>query len=273
VPFDNLSRLPPELWERAARAPHRFLMLDYDGTLAPFRVDRREARPAPGTRERLRRIAAAGGSSVAVISGRSVADLNRLLEDPPFHLVGEQGWEWREPGGATTPHPLPPGVSARLRRAAERAEARGWAAALERKRSSILLHTRGLPRARAWEMEHDCAREWESLLAGGDLRMRHPEGGLEIRAAARNKGDAVRDLLAASPSGTFPIYLGDDDSDEDAFREVAETGFGIRIGNPARSTLASGWLPSEVSVESFLMRWERRFTAAAAPREDSTWLA
>jgi len=270
--FADLSRLPSDLWESLARAEHRFLMLDYDGTLAPFQTDRREARPSPGAREWLERIAKDPRGSVAVISGRPVSDLIRLLQDPPIHLVGEHGWEWREPRGRTIQEPLPPAVPGLLRRAAERVEGRGWAAHLERKRSSIFLHTRALPRRRAWEMEHGAAREWEGFLEDGRLRMSQPEGGLELRAAGRDKGIAVRDLLAASPPGTRPIYVGDDETDEDAFREVSGAGFGIRVGDPSRFTLASGWLPSCASVESFLKQWARRFSAGAVPQEDPTWL-
>jgi len=62
-------------FERAARAPLRVLMLDYDGTLAPFQVRPERALPYPGVEEVLDGIMAAASSRVVIVSGRPVEDL------------------------------------------------------------------------------------------------------------------------------------------------------------------------------------------------------
>lgn len=64
---------------RLAAAPRRALLLDYDGTLAPFKTKRQQAAPYPGVPELLAAVRDAGRTRVVVISGRSVADLGRLL--------------------------------------------------------------------------------------------------------------------------------------------------------------------------------------------------
>ncbi len=117
--------LPSRFWEQARGSSHRLLVLDYDGTLAPFRVARDEAWPLPRTVAHLEAIAATRGTGVAVISGRPLDELIRFLGTLPILLVGEHGWEMRCPDGRTAQHPLPAGAGDSLRRAMEAAEAAG----------------------------------------------------------------------------------------------------------------------------------------------------
>ena len=76
------------------------LLLDYDGTLAPFRVDRFLARPWAGVRELLTRIQQQGRTRMAIISGRSAHEIRPLLGiDPPFEVWGLHGAERLFPNG------------------------------------------------------------------------------------------------------------------------------------------------------------------------------
>src|SRR5215472_16009868 len=76
------------------RARKRELLLDYDGTLAPFRVARDQATPYPGVREILGAMQRSGHTRLVVISGRAIADLEPLLGlDLPLELWGSHGWE------------------------------------------------------------------------------------------------------------------------------------------------------------------------------------
>jgi trehalose 6-phosphate phosphatase len=261
----ELGGLPATLWSRAAEAPHRLLMLDYDGTLAPFRVRRGEARPLPGVARLIGRIAAAGGTTVAVISGRPLAELIGLVGLLPAILVGEHGWETRLPDGRVERHRLPEEVAARLERAAVLAQDAGIGSRVERKRGALVLHTRGLPEDQAGDVVREGRRAWEAAAGYGGLRLDTIDGGLELRARSRDKGTAVRDLVAAAPPGTLAVYLGDDATDEDAFRELREIGFGIRVGPRERDSLAAGRLPSVESVETFLERWWEILQPPAGP--------
>src|SRR5262245_26074891 len=127
------------------RADGRALLLDYDGTLAPFRTQRDQACPYPGVRQLLRAIQQAGHTRLVVISGRAIADLAPLLGlDPSPELWGSHGWERQLPGGARQLAALEPAAAHGLDTALALALARGLAERCERKPSSLALHWRGL---------------------------------------------------------------------------------------------------------------------------------
>jgi len=247
--------LPREVWERIGSGRARLLMLDYDGTLAPFRPQRMLARPPEASVRALQAIAREPGTRVAVISGRPVAELQTLLDRMPIHLVGEHGWEESAPDGALLLHPLAGATASRLSLAARAARSSGWSDLLERKRGSIVLHTRGLDREEAQLIEERCRELWTALVEIDGLRVTSIDGGLELRAVERNKGVALRDLLRSGPEGTVAVYLGDDHSDEDAFEAMPEDGVSIRVGAPDRPTAARWGLPSPGAVTDFLERW------------------
>ena len=251
----RLEGVPRELWSRAAAAPRRLLMLDYDGTLAPFRIERDESRPPRRAVERLQAIAASPRTEVAIVSGRPVRSLERLLGPLEATLVGEHGWEHQAPGQSLACHPVPDGTRAVLADAARAAVERGWGDRLERKRASLVLHTRDLAPERTGELERACAVLWGTALGGEDaFRLAQTHGAIELRACGRHKGTAVRELMAAT-ADAYPVYLGDDESDEDAFAEVRGTGVGIRVGPRAGRSLAAGCLDSPQAVASFLRAW------------------
>lgn len=259
--------LPATLWRRAASASHRLLVLDYDGTLAPFNSVREEARPLTGIPGLLGQIASGGRTEVAVVSGRPIMEIERLMAVPLIHYVGEHGWETQRVGQAPARHELPEDVTEALRSAEETAAFAGLATCLERKRTALVLHTRGLAARVAEHRERECQGLWEPATARARLLLRKTEGGLELRAAARNKGTAVRELMAACPSGTLPVYVGDDETDEDAFREVLHDGFGIRVGLAERPSFATGRLATCSAVRRFLERWLLEIEAFLGPRE------
>jgi trehalose-phosphatase len=97
------------------------LLLDYDGTLAPFRVERDEAVPYAGVREAVRELLGAAHTRVVVVSGRTVTNLRPLLGvEPPPELWGTHGWERMEPAApsaaASSPPARAPAWSRRARR-------------------------------------------------------------------------------------------------------------------------------------------------------------
>jgi trehalose-phosphatase len=249
------GRLPRGFWRAVVSARHRLLLLDYDGTLAPFRLRRDGAVPFPGARAILERVAAAPATSVAVVSGRRLEPLARLLRTSGVELVGEHGWEVRRRDGRVSRKEVPKRRREALEEAMASAREAGFGARLERKRASVVLHTRGLPPARARALQRACASLWGGGSDGGLLRLVPIDGGIELRAPGRDKGTAVRDLLEACPTGTLPVFLGDDATDEDAFRAVRARGFGIRVGPSARRSFASGRIRSCAGVRAFLARW------------------
>jgi len=253
----NLAGIPARLWMIVRLAERRLLMLDYDGTLAPFRVARDEARPLARSMELLREIAASSHTRVAIVSGRPLRELETLVDGLKVSLVGEHGWEMRSSDGAVQRRAPRPALKSALDAAERVARDAGWAGHLERKRSAIVLHTRGVPGSEAHALIEQCATAWAPLAADRRLALDRMDGGLELRARHPNKGTAVLALLDAAAPGTLGVFVGDDVTDEDAFQAVRARGFGVRVGSTARPSMSVGLLPSVDSVADFLEQWIR----------------
>ena len=243
-----------ELWSRITASPRRLLILDYDGTLARFHADPACALPSRRVRDALR-ILAARHDPLVIISGRPVAELLELLHDLPLGLIGEHGWETFSRDGTHLAHELPHSTDLRLGLAQRAAIGCGWRMQLETKRTALVLHTRGLASADAESVAHYGRELWGRFFARDGLKLDAIDGGLELRAAQRDKGLASRELLQREPDGTLPVYIGDDITDEDAFRELRSAGVTIRVGPPEAPTAAEWRLASVDDVEEFLDRW------------------
>ena len=263
----DIDGIPARLWTRVSCAPHRLLMLDYDGTLAPFRVARGQAAPPARVLKRLGRLARAAHTRVAVVSGRPIDELDPLLGALPIALFGEHGWEERGLDGRLVRHPLAAATAALLDRAERLMRDTGTAGRLERKRCGIVLHTRGLPSGRARAVAGRSMVAWRPLTAGARLVLQPIDGGVELRAGRRNKGAVVRFLLARSAPGTFAVFVGDDIADEEAFGALGDAGLGVRVGASRRRSLARGRLPGSRALEPVLAEWDRLAGAAAQAAE------
>lgn len=250
-----LDDIPAPLWKRVARARKRVLMLDYDGTLAPFTPRRDQSRPIPESIERIRCLARSDHTRIAIVSGRPLAELEALIGPLAATLVGEHGWDWRAPAGAIVRHPLDDDARQALSDAARLAIEAGLGEQLERKRAAVLVHTRGLPRAR--EVGERAVALWRSFGEGSSFTLDRLDGGIELRARDHNKGTAARMLLEEAGPEALGVFVGDDVTDEDAFEALREPGFGIRVGDERRSSLARGRLPSPAAVPTFLKEWQR----------------
>lgn len=257
-----LNGIPRRLWRMVALARHRLLMLDYDGTIAPFVADRDRAHPLPAALDRLRRIAAGGHTDLAIVSGRPAIEIIGFIDDLPVTIVGEHGWERRDPGSEVIRWPLKPRQEKTLDRAAHDARRAGWSDLLERKRTSIVLHTRRLLAGEAKRI-HDLGRALWGPLAGSDFALDRIDGGLELRARGRNKGTAVLSLLSHASPGTLGTFVGDDVTDEEALEVVRDRGFGVRVGEPRFPTVAQGYLRSVEAVPEFLETWQTVAEGAA----------
>ncbi len=246
----------PDFWERLSASRTRFLGLDYDGTLAPFHEDPMQAKPLPGVLDLLRTLAGESETSLAIVSGRPVAEVSKLLKNLPVTLVGSHGFELQRPEGKIQRigH-LSDEQREGLGKAKGRALERGYGPKLEYKMASIALHTRGLDPRLASAMEEAMYAEWSALAGPHGLECRRFNGGVEIRCAGWHKGDAVSELLQLEPSGVFPVYVGDDETDEDVFRMIRERGVGIKVGRSSYSTAAEGFLEDCRAVRKFLEAW------------------
>jgi trehalose-phosphatase len=267
VSLGELAGVPERLWREARAAGNRLLAVDYDGTLAPFAVDPAAAAPLPAARAALERLTREGRTRCVVLSGRQVEEVAARLGPSSPPIVGEHGWSLLAPGRVRFDHPLAPGLAEALDAWQARLGGRVAPARLERKRTALVVHTRGLAPGAARSAERTARRLYAEGPPDPRLALRAIDGGLELRARGRDKGSALLELARDAGPEAFVVAIGDDDTDEDAFRAAASLGgWGVRVGarraSAARATLAS---PAEVA--RFLVRWadEVDAPAAAAP--------
>ena len=237
-------------------ATARVLMLDYDGTLSPFRTERSQATPYPGVPEALSAIVASGATRLVIVTGRALAELAPLLGVNPLpEVFASHGWERRTRDGRQEHSPLPHRMKQGLAEAARGARAAGLGARIEVKPAGVALHWRGLAPEEAEAVKSQGEAIWKSIAASSGLRLDEFDGGLELRAAGGDKGTAVRTILAESPPGAAVAYLGDDLTDEDAFKALPPNGLGVLVRARARPTTARAWLRPPDELLAFLHRW------------------
>lgn len=250
-------------WERVRSAPGRALLLDYDGTLAPFVVARDEAYPYPRVRELLTAILDTGRSRVVIITGRAANEVVPLLGlQRPVEVWGTHGWERVTPDGEYALSPLPEPMVHAL--AVERLwlEQRGWQMHGEAKPASLALHWRGLDQDTAAAMRAEVGQRWRAHGPAVGLEIHSFDGGLELRVPGRDKGVAVAMLLDEVGPDAAVAYLGDDVTDEDAFRAIKGRGTGILVRPEARPTAADLWLQPPEQLVGFLRSWNAACLAA-----------
>ena len=204
------------------------LFLDLDGTLAPIAARPQDVRPDPRRTSLLERLAARLDGRLAVVSGRTLADVDRILEGCVTPVAAVHGLVVRAPSGevsAQPPHPALPRAAEAFRAFA----ARDSGLIVEEKGLSVALHFRlAGPHA---DDARACARQ---VAAETGLTLQDGDMVEELRTPGASKGDSVRWFLSAPPfRGAQPVFVGDDVTDEDGFRAVqALKGQGVAVGAP-----------------------------------------
>ena len=247
----------PDFWERLRASDDRCLILDYDGTLAPFRVNRMEAVPLEGIREIISAIRDTGRSYLAIVTGRPLSELLTLLAIEGIPVSASQGVELYDPEQGARVHEPSDLQEERLTRAAREAAELGLTPFIERKAASIALHTRPMEPDEAERAERELCAVWERDAADHDLECRRFNGGIELRLLNIDKGTVLEQMLDGRPPDAFSVYIGDDETDEDAFRAIRGRGVGIRVGDPNQPTEADGHLADPAAVKEFLESWHR----------------
>jgi len=202
------------------------LFLDLDGTLAPIAARPQDVRPDPRRTDVLERLAEAANGRLAVVTGRTLADVDRILEGRVIAVAAVHGLVRRDPTGALherSPHPG-------LREAAEAFRefaSRDSGLLVEEKGLSIALHFR-LARNHA-EGARALARR---IAAATGLTLQDGDMVEELRTPGPTKADSVRAFMAEPPfHGACPMFLGDDATDEDGFTAARELGgAGVLVG-------------------------------------------
>lgn len=243
-------------WQRLSQAGQPLLMLDYDGTLAPFVEDPQQAYPYAGVTERLEGLLEQNHTRVVVVSGRPSEDLVPLLGlAAPPEIWGCHGWQQRLPSGYSRWRQLPSRAQDGLAQARQWLEQQGLASYLEIKLVSLAVHWRGQPQQLRQQLETSVRHAWEPLSQGAELEIHAFDGGLELRCPGRHKGSVVSELLTAQHEPAAAAYLGDDATDEDAFHALKGQGLSVLVRSEYRPTVADVWIRPPAELLDFLDLW------------------
>jgi trehalose 6-phosphate phosphatase len=234
------------------------LLLDYDGTLAPFSTDRTRAMPYEGVVDRLRAIVRNGRTRLVVITGRDAREVGPLLHlEPPPEIWGAHGLQRLWPDGTCEMPEISPQVRQVLRDAEGWLNYQGLAHLAEIKIGSIAIHWRTLDEMAASELRSRILLGWSRLADRSSLQLLEFDGGLELHVAGVDKGTAVRTILSEVGLDVPIAYLGDDATDENAFEALAGHGLTVLVRPAPRRTLAQVWLRTPEELLEFLSLWEK----------------
>jgi len=231
------------------------IFLDFDGTLVKI-VDRPDlVRIPPGLLDALQDAHERLSGALALVTGRSISDLDELIEPLQLPAAGVHGLEYRDNSGimcAGSRNAIPDPVRNRL----VALEATDPGLILEDKGASLAMHYRQSP-----HRKEAVSAQFEAIVAelGPEFILQQGKMVIELRPAGATKGTAVRKFMLAPPfAGRRPIFIGDDITDEDAFCVVNEMhGYSIRVGPDCAESEAHFVLPDVSAVQRWLDQVQR----------------
>lgn len=243
-----------------AAAGKGVFLLDYDGTLAPFAAQLQDVRPWPGVEAALDGLAATGRARIVIVTGRYLRDAPPTLgTGGRFETWGSHGRERLWPDGRYELLPVGEAAVHGL------AVADGWTddvqaagGRAEAKPGSLAFHWRGAGLLQIVRIRELVTGNFYREALEDVLELRNFDGGIELRAPGTDKGEVVRTLLRETPADVPVAFLGDDLTDEDAFRALGDRGLSVLVRPEFRPTKASLWIrPPEVLVW-LLRHWGER---------------
>lgn len=247
-PARDLSDVQPIAGRRAGQLA---FFLDVDGTLVDFASAPDGVRVTPAIPLLLGNLARVTGGAVALISGRQLAELDRLFPGLGLPAAGQHGAERRDASGTHQTTALAEEPWRILRTAAQRAQRAHPRLLIEDKGRSIAIHYRRVPALAA------IARWLALYLAGqsrGEFVVQRGHYVEEIKSATIDKGAAIDRFMGEPPFvGRLPVFLGDDVTDEDGFRVVNRRG-GVSIKVGAGATVARWRLRDPAAVGDWLAK-------------------
>ena len=241
-----------------AQAP--LLLLDYDGTLADFRINRFEARPWAGIRELLAVIQKDNRTRLTIITGRPAGEINPMLALPePVEVWGLHGAERLLVTGKREMQEAPPEARDKLDELREQLQRNAFGGLFEDKPNAVVMHWRGHSPRQAMHIQQETRALFEPAAQVSGLSLLDFEAGVELRVG-RDKGGAVEAIVALAEPGTPVVYVGDDLTDEAAFcavNQLRNPHLSVLMRRAWRETAAEVWLQPPDGLRWFLREWER----------------
>lgn len=252
----HLLNIWPSVSARLRRAERVLLLFDYDGTLTPIARKPEDAVLSGAVRRLLGSLAASPRYIAGIVSGRSLEDLATLADIPGLIHAGNHGMEISGQGidfvhpGAVAARGILDEVSHRLSVAVGGVPG----VIVEHKGLTLTVHYRAVAGERVADIESDVAAATLPYTDGGDIRLTLGKMVTEVRPAVPwDKGRAIEKIREECGDTPFPVYFGDDRTDEDGFRIVqAMDGMAVFVGEPREGTVALHQLESPREVEETL---------------------
>jgi trehalose-phosphatase len=238
-----------------AAGRHLLLLCDFDGTLSEFDGDPEAVWLPPARRVLLDRIGASPAATLAIVSGRRLEDVRRRTQlGAGTYYAGMHGMEIEGPGDRyqhpavhlteTLLHDLAGPIAADLSGVD--------GAFLEDKGHALVVHFRAASIEDAVRTQDALIRHARPHLDSGVLRTMRGSSMLEVLPNIDwNKGSAVewiRERVVRRHGDAWPLYIGDDVTDEDGFRAVSGTGLSVSASSRARGADFAVEGPEEVDA-------------------------
>lgn len=243
------------------------LLLDYDGTLADFRINRYNARPWAGVRELLMQVQQDNRTRLMVITGRPAGEINPMLQlDTPVEVWGLHGAEHLFSDGRRELQSAPPEALAKLDELRELLRRNSFGGLIEEKPNAVVMHWRGHSPRQVQSIEQKTRALFEPAAQVTGLSLLPFEAGIELRVG-RDKGGAVEAIVESADPGSPVTYVGDDLTDESAFRAVNKAcspHVSVLMRREWRQTNADVWLRPPEDLRWFLGEWLK---AVSTPRK------
>lgn len=255
--------------EAALAGKRLLLMIDFDGTLTPIASTPAEAEIPADTRRQLERLSRSAACTVAIVSGRALGDVRDKTGIDRIIYVGSHGMEVDRPNEEVRHYsPLPSeGMMKRMRENLTAALAPFEGVLMEDKGYSLAVHYRMVrdeDRPRVKAIVHETVQRY-----GGEEKVALRPGTMVLEIGPplnRDKGTIVGEFIKSETQRRggeepFAMYLGDDITDEDAFKAIRGRGWPVLVGTP-RVSYAQYYLNDPREVHMLLRMFAERFAEA-----------
>lgn len=239
--------------EDFTRATKRCILLDYDGTLAPYQKLPSMAVPSEELMQLLEQLTKDPFNEIVIISGRDVPTLEKWLGKLPLNMIAEhgacvkyKGEEWREQVSVNTEW------KEQVRPLMQLFVDRCAGSFIEEKKSTLAWHYRNTNQELGFMRSRELRNALLQLTANTPLQVVDGNKVLEVRMVGVDKGMAALSMIAGLEPD-FIVCIGDDATDEDMFKAMRDKAYTIKIGRA--NTSAEYTIVSQKDVFPFLKRF------------------
>jgi trehalose-phosphatase len=249
-----------DFFKQLEKSKASLLIVDFDGTLAPFSINRMEVKIYPEVLPLIHQLIINPKVKVIIVSGRALEDLKVLL---PFYqeveVWGSHGVEHKNFKVKTHEEFFKNPNTYEILENIKKMCCCEVPEYCEIKPYGVALHWRGLNENEQRSLKERFFPEWENIIRNSDLEIHFFNGGMEVRPGGRNKGNAVLEIIKETSPDIPMAYLGDDSTDEQAFEALGDRGLSVLVNNRPQDSHADVQITPPHELRAFLNRWLNAF--------------